>query len=230
MTLPFLTAVMEEPLPIWQVMSLRSLMSGDELEILDVLAHQISHSAGYEAVGCAVSTVAADGVLLIILIRNSVHIRLLGHSGVERGVEYDYHRDLVAEDLLAAADSLYVTCVVQRSQRDKALDTCDDLVGDELGIAEQSAALDYAVTDSRDLVEVLDNAVLFAEQSVAYGEERLSVIGHGDLFGEGAAVGGLVTDEGALLTDALTVALCDHLLGVHIYQLILQAGAARVDN
>ena len=56
------------------------------------------------------------------------------------------------------------------------------------------------------------------------------MVGHGQFLGERSAVRGLVTDEGAFLTDTLAVALCDHLLGIHIDQLIFQAGAARVDN
>ena len=64
---------------------------------------------------------------------------------MERGVEDDDHRDLVAEDLLTAADRLHMTGVMQRRQRDQALDALDDLVGDQLGIAEQRAALYDAV-------------------------------------------------------------------------------------
>ena len=60
--------------------------------------------------------------------------------------------------------------------------------------------------------------------------ERLRVVGHRDLLGKGSAVGGLVADERALLTDTLTVTLGDHLLIIHVDQLIFQAGAACVDN
>ncbi len=78
---------------------------------------------------------------------------------MERGIKYDDHRNAVAEYFLTAADRLNMTGVMQRSQRDQALDTRDDLVGNKLGITEQRAALDDTVTDRGNLVKVLDNTL-----------------------------------------------------------------------
>ena len=79
MHLPPLTAVIEEPLPMWQVMILVS-SSG--------LVEKLCHLTGYIAVRGAVRTVAADVVLFVHIVGNAVHISLHRHGLVESCVKY----------------------------------------------------------------------------------------------------------------------------------------------
>ena len=55
-------------------------VAGDDAQILDVLAHSLCALLGNVAVGSAVEAVTADAVLGVVLIGDSVDVRLLGHQ------------------------------------------------------------------------------------------------------------------------------------------------------
>ena len=120
--------------------------------------------------------------------------------------------------------------VVQRRERDQALNALDDLVVDQHRLAEQRAALDDAVADCGNLAEILDDADLAVEQRILDLLKRFGVVLHADLDLLLAAVRGLVAENAHLKADLLAVALGEHLLVVHVDQLILERGAAGVDN
>ena len=80
--LPPSIAVTEEPLPRWQEIS---------FELLDGLAQHGGGAAGDVLVAGAVEAVAADLVLLIVLVGQRVHVSLGGHGLVEGGVEHGHH-------------------------------------------------------------------------------------------------------------------------------------------
>ena len=149
---------------------------------------------------------------------------------MERRIEHDDLRHSLAENAHAGANALHVRAVVQRRERDQALNALDDLVVDQHRLAEQRAALDDAVADCGNLAEILDDADLAVEQRILDLLERFGVVLHADLDLLLAAVRGLVTENAHLKADLLAVALGEHLLVVHVDQLILERGAAGVDN
>ena len=108
--LPSMLAETEEPLPRWQLMTRGTL-----------LAHDLAGAGGYEAVGGAVETVTADGVVLVVLIGNGVNVRLRRHGHAEGGVE---HGDLrhAGHGRLARLDAHEVGGIVQRAEREALFD------------------------------------------------------------------------------------------------------------
>ena len=76
-------------------------------------------------------------------------------------------------------------------------------------------ALDGSVNGLEDLEHVLDGG---------------AVIGQGDLQGRLAGALLLVANEGTVDADALAVALGKDLTGLGVEKLVLQAGAASIDN
>ncbi len=79
--LPPSTAVTEEPLPRWQEISFSSSR---------LLAQHSGSALGDILVRGAVEAVAADLVLLIVLVGQGIHIGLGGHGLMEGGVEHGH--------------------------------------------------------------------------------------------------------------------------------------------
>ena len=170
-----------------------------------------------------------DGILLIILIPQAVHVGLGGHRLVESGVEDGNHRDIFAEDLPAGPQRPGGAEVVDGGEGGEPFDLVDDLVGDEDRLAEDGAALDDPVADGGDFGDGIDNLAFalgqhFNDLFKGFGMGRESAV-----LGSGIAGGGLVGDA-AVDADPLAVALGHDLFVVHVHQLIFQRGAARVDN
>ena len=206
-------------------------MAGDELELLDGLAHELGAAGGHVAVARAVEAVAADAVVLVVFIRNGVHIGLAGHGLVERGVEHGDHRHVVAHDGAAGVDAGDVGGVVQRRKRRALLERGHDGVVDLDGAGELLTAMDDTVADGVDLLHGGDHTVLGAGQLVDDRGNGLGVGGHRQVF----VKDGLAADERGVLqvtvdTDALAKALGQKVLGLHVDQLIFQRRAAGIDD
>ena len=205
-------------------------MAGDDLELFDGLAHQLGAARGDIAVGGAVEAVAADAVVLVVLIGDSVHEGFAGHGLMESGVEYGNHGH-VAHDVAAGLDAGDVGRVVQGRERDALFDGGHDGVVDAHGAGKLFAAMDDAVADGVDLLHGGHDTVLLARQLLDDGGDRLGVGGHGDVLVEDR----LAADQRAVLQvtvdpDPLAKALGHDLLGLHVDELILQRRAAGVDD
>ena len=88
--------------------------------------------------------VAADLVLLIVLIGNGIGIGHGGHGLVEGSVEHGDHGH-AGHELLAGLDADDVGGVVERGEGIALLDCLHDLVGDDDGLGKLFAAVDDAV-------------------------------------------------------------------------------------
>ena len=149
---------------------------------------------------------------------------------MESGVENCDHGD-IAHDITAGIDADDVCGIVQRSKWSALLKSLHDLVGDENGGSKLLAAVNDTVTDSVDLLHGADDAVLGACELVDDCRNSLGVSGQGNVLIEN----GLAADQRAVLevtvdTDALAKALGHDRLGLHVDKLVLQRGAACVDN
>ena len=120
---------------------------------------------------------------------------------------------------------------MQGSKGSALLKSLHDLVGDENGGCELLAAVDDTVADSVDLLHGADNTVLGTCELVDNSCNSLSVGGQSNVLVED----GLAADQRAVLevtvdTDALAKTLSHDRLGLHVDKLVLQRGAACVDN
>ena len=204
-------------------------VAGDQLQLLNGLAQHGGGPLGHVLVAGAVETVAADLVLLIVLIGQGIGVGHGGHGLVEGGVEHGHHGG-AGHQLLAGLDADDVGGVVQGGQRIALLDGGHHLVGDQDRLGELLAAVDHPVAHRVDLLHGADNAVLLVHQGVEHGLNGLRVGGHSHVgVLDGVLAGGLI-GELAVDADALAQALRQHLLGVRVEKLVLQGRASCVDD
>ena len=188
----------------------------------------LARALRHKAVAGAMETVAAHLQALIIVQRQGVQIRFLGHGHMESGIEHRHH-GRVRHHFLAGADAHQVGGVVQRAQRDVLLDGRHHFVVDEIAARELLAAMQHAVADRADLVHGGNHAVLLIRQRFEHQADGGGVVFQRLFHGEGAA-GMLMRELAALDADALHVALGDGMLVGHVDELVFQRGGTRVDN
>ena len=204
-------------------------MAGDELQALNRLLQELGSAVADVLVAGAVEAVAADTVLLIVLIGDGVHVGLRGHGGVESRVKDRNIRLVLPKDLVGGLDAQDGGRVVQRSQRAQVVDRLDDLGGDQAALLELLAAVDHAVADGVDLGNALNDLALAGGHLLDDLGESLGVGGEDGGRGGLVAVG-LMGDHAALHADALAQTFAQDLLALHVDQLVLQAGRTAVDN
>ena len=151
---------------------------------------------------------------------------------MEGGVKDGNLRDFVAQSGLAGVDADDVGRIVEGGQGVAGLDGLHDLVVDEDGGGKGFAAVDDAVAHCVDLAHGGDDAVGRVYQGVEHGLDGLGVGGHGDVDGVQLGLAGQLglIGELAVDTDALAQAFGQQVAGGGVQQLILQRGAACVDN
>ena len=205
-------------------------MAGDDFQLFNGLAHKLGAALGDIAMGGAVEAVAADTVVLIILVGDGVHICLVGHGLVEGGVEHDDHGNIVHNS--SAGENTGDVCGVVEGGKGGALfKLCNDLIVNLNGVGKLLAAVDNAVTDSVDLLHGGDNTVLCACELVNNGCDSLRMGGHRNILIEHR----FAADQRSMLevtvyTDTLAKTLSQGRFGLHVDELVLEGGASRVDN
>ena len=172
--------------------------------------------------------VAAHVILLIVLVGDGVDVGLGGHGHVESGVEHG-HLGGVGHDGLAGPDAHEVGGVVEGAQGDALLDGGDARVVDDAALSEGHAAVEHPVADGGDLVGGGDNAVDRVHHDVQHRLDGLAVGGHGDLPDHVLTAGDLV-GQTAVDADALAQTLGEDLAALRLHELVLQRGAAGVDD
>ena len=124
-------------------------MGDHQAQAFEVFAEEARGFVGHEAVAGAVEAVTAQVQLAVVFARDGVGVGMLGHGLVVGGVE---HGDIgqAFEDFLRGADAQQVGGVVQRRQRDAALDGVDDFAIDQHRFAVLFAGAHHAVADGAD--------------------------------------------------------------------------------
>ena len=204
-------------------------VAGDELQALNGLLQILGSLISNVLVAGAVEAVAADAVLLIVLVGDGVHIGFRGHGAVESGVEDSDHGDVRAKDLAGSLNAQDACGVVQGGQGAQLTDGLDDLVGDQAALLELLTAVDNTVADGVDLAHIVDALALASGHLLHDLSKSLGVGGEDGRGGSLFAVG-LVGDHAALHANALAQALAEHFLAVHIDELILQGRRTAVNN
>ncbi len=167
-------------------------------------------------------TVAADTVLLISLIRQSVHVSLCRHGLMESCVEHA-HLGNAGKQVEYCLDADDVSRVVEGCHRIALLDLLDNLRGDEHGLVEVFHAMHHAVTHGINLVEALDHTLLWVCEHLEHLTDCLLVVGHGDLDRLFGTVGQFELEERIGKTDFFDAALCEHVVGAAVNELVLHA-------
>ena len=196
-------------------------VAGDYLEVLYVLAEYFGGAVRDVAVARAVEAVAADAVLLIVLVGDSVDEGLGRHGLMEGRVEDDDVR-LAGEHVHDGLEAHEVRGVVERRERNDFLDALDDFGRDEDGLRELLSAVDYAVAGRAELVEALEDAELGIDEDVEDVLDSRRVVGEGNFARHRVEAGLRVLDARAFDADALDEALREDLLAFHVDELILQ--------
>ncbi len=149
---------------------------------------------------------------------------------MEGGIKHGDHGN-IAHNGLAGVDAGDIGGVMQRREGNALLDGGHNGVVDLHGACKLLSAMDNAVAHRVDLLHGGHNAVLGAGELVDNSGDSFRMSGHGDVLVEY----GLITHQRAVLemtvdTDALAKTLGHHILSLHINELILERGAACVDN
>ncbi len=172
--------------------------------------------------------VAADGILLIILVGDAEHIGLGGHGLVEGGIKDRHHGDILPKDLPAGPHSHRLGGIVEGAKLGKLLHGGDELLIHHAGDLVNLPAVEDPVTDGGDFLHVVDDLAL-------PGGEDLHQLHKGLLVGGEAGVvlhldpgGGLVADV-PVHADALAVALCQHAFVAHLDELVLEGRTSGID-
>jgi len=195
-------------------------MTGNHLQILQILAHNFCQLGSDKAVRSAVEAILTNMELLVILIREAVHECLLRNGLVECGVKNNDLRH-VRQDLAASPQSQCMTVVMYRSQFAEFVDLFDDLIGNQSGLGEHFCTLYYTVTNCGNFVHAGDHSTLAGSQCVYQTGKcfcmcrEIAVLFH--LYAGSGLVAQVTID-----TDTVAVALCDDRLIFHIDELILQ--------
>ena len=177
---------------------------------------------GDVTVAGAVGAVLTDVQLVADVLGQGVSLGDLGHVEVESGV-VNRNVGQVGILLQAVLDNVGLGVVVQRGERSDLADLGEDILVDEGGIAKVPTTLNDAVADTLNLdavgLEVLQDNL---DGDLVVGE--LDVLGH--LLGAVGSMG----ESAAGKADALAGALCGHLVGLGIDDLILKGRRSCVDD
>ena len=168
-----------------------------------------------------------DVVVLIILVRNGIHVSLLRHGLVERRVKHE-HLWQVGQHGANSLVAFQVCLAVERCEVHILLPFLKHFWRNNLALREASACHD-AVACSRNFVEALDGAILSVEQGVKHELDTLSVCGACRLDNLRFTIDfGL--QERTLKTDFLDATSGQHALVAHLIELILNGATSAVDN
>ena len=165
-------------------------------------------------------TIATHTVLLVQIVRDSVHISLSRHGLVEGGVEHTYLRQ-TWHQLLNSINTLQVSGVVQGSQIRALLESLQNLVGKNHALIEFLAAVHHTVTYSVDLLQIFDHTDFGIGKQ---REDKLNTLGMlGDIVHNLLllAIGQLYLYKGIVQAYTLGTTTGHHTLIVHVVQGVL---------
>ena len=194
-------------------------VAGYDVALISRLAEHSDSALRNVLVRCTVEAVATHLVLLIVLVRNSVHIRGSGHCLVEGSIKYCYLRN--GHDLLALNDTLKVSRVMKRTKVAALLDDCLNLIGYKNRAGELIAAVNNSVTNCADLCSGLNNTHILGNESVKNELKSYCMVRH-----IGCCLVSILTGNGifesGLAANLLANTLCDYRLILHIDELELK--------
>ena len=105
-------------------------VADDEFGSFGIFAGDFEISLGDETVGSSVEAVTADGIFLIVFIRDTEHISFFGHGLMEGGIENSNHGSFFSENFLASCHCNCLGRVVKRTKiAEFYADVFDEFIG-----------------------------------------------------------------------------------------------------
>ena len=198
-------------------------------KLLTVLSDKLCSPCGYIVMAGTVETVTADLILLIILIRKSVHICPLRHSLMECRIEYCSLWNS-GHIFLTGIDSYEICRIVERRKCTELFYVLFHTLVYKYGFIEFLATMNHPVAYSVYLGKVRDHAVVLIYQRVYYQLNGYIVILHGSLDHNLVLAGRSVCQHASFYTDTLYKTFCQHVFGIGIYKLVFKRRASTVYN
>ena len=110
---------------------------------------------------------------------------------------------------------------MERSKVEALADNSLHILVDDAGVAVNGSAVENPVADGRDLLRILDDAMVLVLESVHNHLDGNGVVRHGAFNHILVLVSRLMGQLGTVDADSLAQALCDDTLVVHVDELIL---------
>ena len=183
-------------------------MAHDDPGIVRIQLRKMMDPLGNVIVGGAVEAIAPYLMLLIVLMGNTVEIRLGRHSLVKGGVKHAHHRH-IRHDLPAGTHADKVGGIVKRCQIVAGLYFGDDLIVNDHRSGKFFTAVYQPVPHRTDLAERTDHAVRLVCQGRKHGLNSRTVIRQWIVFHHSIAARRRVC-HAAVNTDAFTQAGGQH--------------------
>ena len=127
-------------------------VASDDFLSLWCSAQHLAYVLAYEAVRGAVEAIAADLVLLIILVWQRIEVCIVGHGLMESSIKHTYLWD-VWQNGLHGSYTLEVGRIVQRSEVVASLESLQHFRREEGRLGEFLAAMHHAVSHSIDFIQ-----------------------------------------------------------------------------
>ena len=207
-------------------------VAGDDLGVLDIQARELGAHAGDELVARAVRAVAADAILLVVLVREAVHVGVSRHRLMEGGVEGHDLRD-ARENGLHGVDAQQVSRVMERGEVAAEGDLLQDVVVHEDGAGEEIAALDDTVAHSLDVLEGREDARLGIREGRQDEFHAHFVVGNRNVLHDLVTAGRGVLEDARREADLLGDTFRDdveHIIVLHVEELVLDGRTSAIDD
>ena len=203
-------------------------MASNDFQVLPVLSNHLGTPFGHEAVAGAVEPVAADTVLLVILVGDTIKI-VLGFDGeVERSVEHRHLRHVWHHivDSLCPHD---IAGDVQRSQVDERLLLVDHIARNLHTFGKIFAAMRKPVAHCRHLLDAGDDTMLGVGQCRHHHTQTLGMVRYWAFRCMLFTIRG-VAEHTTFQAYAFQEAFGHDGTGVNVNKLILERRATTVEN
>ena len=203
-------------------------MTGNHLQIFQILTHHFCQLCSDKTVRSAVEAVLPHVILLIVLIRETIHKCLLRNRLMECCIEYNNLRNM-RHDFLACPESQCMTVIVNRSQFPQIFNFVNDFIGYQRRLFENFCTLYDTMSDSRYLVHAGNHSSVTGGQSLYQPFKCFGMGREIAVFLYISAICSLVTQV-TINANTVTISFCNNRFIFHINQLILQRGAASIYN
>ena len=154
------------------------------------------------AVRSAVEAVATDSILLVQLVRNSVHICLIWHCLVESGIKYSHLRN-ARKCLFNRLNTFEVSRVVKRSEFDALNNHLFYFWSDKHRLIKLLAAVYYTVTYRLHLIQRCDATDLLIHEAIQNQLNTYGMLWHSLLNLHFLTIGEFDLQERVWQTDLL---------------------------
>ena len=151
-------------------------VESDDIGVLFFRQIFFSRDGGKVFVACAVGTIAANRIFLVVFIGERVHILFRLHGLMEGGIEDGNLSDGRGKDFSEGFKARDMSRVVERGERDERSNLLFRLLGEEGGIAKVLSALDDSMSDGSDFLDAGDDPML--DHSIHDQMDGIFVIGN----------------------------------------------------